>query len=173
MKQEENGQEDIQMENEDILEEVKKRSQEMLRRLPALGPIIVLYLQSQHRRYQFISDIEWLVFPPLVRDQCKLYMKKEYPVSFVSWAFVNEEVEKRMLANGGKLRDEDWNSGNKICLVDIIAPFGGVEKILKDIQQNVFPEQVVHLLVPDLKTGGVTMRELGLQKKTTNESEVN
>ncbi|PID75586.1 MAG: toxin-activating lysine-acyltransferase [Deltaproteobacteria bacterium] len=147
-------------EQEAFLAEIQERSKDILRRLPALGPILVLYLQSQHRRYQFICDIEWLVLPPLVRNQCKLYMKKEYPFSFVSWAFVNEEVEKRLIANGGKLREEDWNCGDRVCLIDILAPFGGVEAMLKDIQKNVFPDRGIHLLAPDLKTGGITVREL-------------
>ncbi len=164
---------DSSAEQQEFVAGIEEKSRQMLQRLPALGPVLVLYLQSQHRRYQFISDIEWLLLPPLVRDQCKLYMKKEYPVSFVSWAFINEEVEQRLTFNGGKLRNEDWNCGNRICLIDIIAPFGGVETMFRDIQQNVFPGEVIRLLAPDLKTGGITIRELASRGKAKSAEKKN
>lgn len=145
---------------EALKEHIHAQSLKVLQRLPAMGPVIMLYLQSSHRRYQFIGDLEWLLLPPLVLGQCKLYMKKEYPISFVSWAFLDETAEKRLFANGGKLRPEDWKSGDRLWLMDVVAPFGGVENMLRDIQKNEFPGQVVRLLAPDPKTGGVTAREL-------------
>ena len=145
---------------EALKEHIHAQSLKVLQRLPAMGPVIMLYLQSSHRRYQFIGDLEWLLLPPLVTGQCKLYMKKEYPISFISWAFLDEAAEKRLFANGGKLRPEDWKSGDRLWLMDVVAPFGGVENMLRDIQKNEFPGQVVRLLAPDPKTGGVTAREL-------------
>ncbi len=168
-----NGKNEAQ--KEEFKDYVREQSKKMLKRLPALGPIVMLYMQSAHRRYQFVSDIEWLVLPPLIRDQCKLYMKKEYPISFISWAFLNEEAEKRLILNGGKLRNEDWNCGDRIWLIDLIAPFGGVEEMLKDMQKNQFPGKTLRLLVPDPKTGGVQTRELTPYKpeKTRTDKKVN
>jgi cytolysin-activating lysine-acyltransferase len=145
---------------EALKEHIHSQSLKVLKRLPAMGPVIMLYMQSSHRRFHFISDLEWLLLPPLVGGQCKLYMKKEYPVSFISWAFLSEEVEKLLLQNGGRLRPEDWKSGDRLWIIDIVAPFGGVENMLRDIQKKEFPGQVVRLLAPDPKTGGVTAREL-------------
>jgi cytolysin-activating lysine-acyltransferase len=139
---------------------IQTQSQKVLQRLPAVGPVIVLYMQSSHRRYQFIGDLEWLLIPPLVLGQCKLYMKKEYPISYISWAFLDEAAEIRLLQNGGKLRPDDWKCGDRLWIIDIVAPFGGVENMLRDIQKNEFPGQLVRLLAPDPKTGGVTSREL-------------
>ncbi len=164
---------DFGKDNEAIINEIKEKSQQVLQRLPALGPILALYLQSPHRRYQFISDIEWLVLPPLVRNQCKLYTKKEYPVSFVSWAFINKEVEQRAVLNGGKLRSEDWKSGERICLVDIIAPFGGVDMMLRDIQRNIFPGKEIHFFAPEPETGGITIRKLTLHDKAETAGDKN
>ena len=147
-------------ENEALKEHIQKQSQKVLKRLPAAGPILLLYMQSSHRRFHFISDLEWLLIPPLVAGQCKLYMRKEYPISYISWAFLDETAEKRMVHNGGKLRPDDWNSGDRLWLIDIVAPFGGVENMLADIQKNEFPEQTIHLAAPDPKTGGITSRKL-------------
>ena len=140
--------------------EIHKQSLKILKRLPAIGPILLLYMQSSHRRYQFIADLEWLLMPPLVSGQCKLFMNKEYPVSFISWAFLNEEAEKRMFKNGGKLRPDDWNCGDRLWVIDIVAPFSGAENMLRDLQVNVFPGQVIRLTAPDPATGGITARTL-------------
>lgn len=145
---------------EALKEHIHSQSLKVLERLPAMGPVIMLYMQSSHRRFHFISDLEWLLLPPLVGGQCKLFMKKKYPVSFISWAFLSEEVEKQLFQNGGKLRPEDWKSGDRLWVIDIVAPFGGVENMLRDIQKNEFPDQVIRLIAPDPKNGGITVREL-------------
>lgn len=146
--------------NEAMEDHIHSQSLKVLQRLPAMGPVIMLYMQSSHRRFQFISDLEWLLLPPLVQGQCKLYMKKEYPISFISWAFLDEAAEKRLFQNGGKLRAEDWKSGDRLWIMDIVAPFGGVKNMLRDIQTTEFPGQTVRLIAPDPKTGGITAREL-------------
>ncbi len=159
-----NGHNDVKTseaeETEALKEHIQAQSHNVLKRLPAMGPVVMLYMQSAHRRFHFISDLEWLLMPPLVTGQCKLYMKKEYPISFISWAFISEEVEQRLLQNGGKLRPEDWTSGDRLWVIDIVAPFGGVENMLNDIRKNEFPEKNVRLLAPDPKTGGVQAREI-------------
>lgn len=158
--------------SEELDEHIHAQSMKVLKRLPAMGPVIMLYMQSSHRRFKFIGDIEWLLLPPLVSDQCKLYMKKEYPISFVSWAYLDEEAEKRMLKNGGKLRPEDWRSGDRLWLIDIVAPFGGVSNMLSDIQKNEFPGRTIRIAAPDPKTGGITARELHpLSQKENRETE--
>lgn len=144
---------------EALREQVKAQSLRLIKRLPALGPVIMLYLQSPHRRNQFISDLEWLLIPPLVSGQCKLYMKQEYPISFVSWAFLGEEVEGRLLGNGGRLRPEDWASGERLWLIDIVAPFGGVDTVLTDMRKH-FSNREIRLLAPDPETGGLAARSL-------------
>lgn len=143
-----------------LSEQVRSKSLQIIKRLPALGPVIMLYMQSSHRRYQFIGDLEWLLLPPLVNGQCKLYMKKEFPVSFISWAFLDESAEKRLLANGGKLRPEDWNCGDRLWVVDAVAPFGGVEKMLHDVRKSEFPDHAVRIMIPDLESGSVKARKL-------------
>ncbi len=146
--------------DEALREHITAQSLKIIKRLPAVGPVIMLYLQSAHRRFHFISDLEWLLLPPLISGQCKLYMKKEYPVSYVSWAFLNEEAENHLLKNGGKLRPEDWKSGDRLWLIDMVAPFGGIENMLNDIRRNEFPDAEIRLVAPDSKTGGITARKL-------------
>ena len=152
--------EDIAKEDEALRKQIEAQSLELIKRLPAIGPVLLLYMQSAHRRLHFIADLEWLLLPPLVNGQCKLYMKKEYPISFVSWAFLNEETERYLLAGGGRLRPSDWKSGDRLWLIDIVAPFGEVDKMLDDIRKNEFPDKTIRLVAPDPATGGIKAREI-------------
>lgn len=142
-----------------LQEQLRAQSLEIVKKLPALGPVIMLYLQSPHRRFHFLSDLEWLLLPPLVRNQCKLYTKEEFPISYASWAFLNAPAEKRLMANGGRLRPEDWSSGDKLWIIDIVAPFGGIETMLRDLRKNEFSGRTVHILVPDMEKGGYRARK--------------
>ncbi|HBT96352.1 MAG TPA: toxin-activating lysine-acyltransferase [Desulfobulbaceae bacterium] len=160
--------EDITKEDEELRKKIEEQSLELVKRLPALGPVLFLYMQSAHRRLHFIADLEWLLLPALVNGQCKLYMKKEYPISFVSWAFLGEEAERNLLAGGGRLRSGDWKSGDRLWLIDIVAPFGGVDKMLDDIRKNEFPDQTIRLVAPDPVTGGRKAREITPYKPDEN-----
>ena len=150
---------------DNINDKVLEKYGEVLRRLPDIGPVLMLYMQSGHRRYNFISDLEWLLVPPLMLKQCKLYTEKEFPISYISWAFLNEKVEERLVEKNGWLSPGDWKSGDRLWLIDVVAPFGGVERMLTDIRSHIFPDKPIRILAQDPATGGVHLRELPLPEK--------
>ena len=45
-----------------------------------------------------------------------------------------------------KLRPQDWKSGDKLWVVEVIAPFGGAEEMVKDLKEKVFPTRQIHYL---------------------------
>ena len=45
-----------------------------------------------------------------------------------------------------RLAPQDWKSGEKLWLVDIVAPYGGHDVMIKDLKEKVFPEQEVRYL---------------------------
>ena len=141
-------------------EHLLSHSRRILERLPALGPIVLLYMQSPLRRLQFLADLEWLLMPPLMLGQCKLYMKKRYPISFASWAFLDQAAEDRLTANAGRLRPEDWQSGDRPWLIDLVAPFGGLDAMLADLRRNEFPGKRLRFLAPDPQSGRLSPQDL-------------
>lgn len=107
----------------------------------ALGEIAWLLSQSpNHRHSLFLGDLEWLVMPPLTLAQYRLFYANEKPVGVAFWAFVNEQVEQR-LAGGSRLGASEWRSGDRVWLVEIVAPFGGQDRILADLQETVLAER--------------------------------
>jgi len=141
-------------------EERERRSRQVFAHLPALGPVLFLYMQYAHRRHHFIGDLEWMLMPPLVNGQCRLYTRGQAPVGFVSWAFLDRPAEQRLLASGGRLRPGDWNSGDRVWLIDLLAPFGGMESIVRDLKTTIFPGRTLRAAVYDPRQGRLEVREL-------------
>ena len=104
-----------------------------------LGEIIWLMTRSTNHRYYFITDLEWMVLQPVSLGQFRVFHGEEFPVGVFFWAYVNEEVEKRLSEGIVRLSPDDWKSGDRLWLVDVIAPFGNVEQMLEDVVKNVFP----------------------------------
>ena len=57
-----------------------------------------------------------------------------------------DEVEARLAAGTTRMRSQDWKSGERLWVVEVIAPFGGAEEIVKDLKAKVFPAREVKFL---------------------------
>lgn len=113
-----------------------------------LGDVVWLMTHSPNHKHLFIADLEWLVMPPVMLRQFRLVRGKDKPQAFVTWANLNEEAEQRMMAGHTRLRPSDWNAGDRAWIIDLIAPFGGQEAVLKEVKQRLFAEKTLKLLQP-------------------------
>jgi cytolysin-activating lysine-acyltransferase len=67
---------------------------------------------------------------------------------------VSDEVEKNLTEGTTKLRPQDWKSGDKAWVlpkasnqnIEVIAPFGGTEEMVKDIKKKVFADRELKYL---------------------------
>jgi cytolysin-activating lysine-acyltransferase len=111
------------------------------------GEIVWLMSQSPLHKQFFISDLEWLVMTPVLLQQFRMFYDKDKPIGVVLWATVNEEVEERLAAGTSRLRPQDWKSGDRAWVVEVIAPFGGAEEMVKDLKTKVFPTRELKFLM--------------------------
>jgi cytolysin-activating lysine-acyltransferase len=111
-----------------------------------LGEIVWLMSQSPLHKQFFISDLEWFVMTPVLLKQFRLFYAKDRPIGAAFWGFVNDEVEERLKAGTSKLRPQDWKSGDKLWVVEVIAPFGGAEEMVKDLKAKVFKEREIQFM---------------------------
>ena len=58
----------------------------------------------------------------------------------------------RLAAGTTRMRPQDWKSGDRLWVVEVIAPFGGAEAMVKDLKEKVFPQRAVKFLMTG--TGG-------------------
>lgn len=135
--------------------ESAKKGREIAKRLPAIGYVAWLCSQSQGHKQLFIQDMEWRLFPPVILGQYKLRIDDKVgglPTAYASWAFLSDEIEADY-RTAYKLRPGDWRSGDRLWIVDCIAPFGGALSLLEEFYFDVYRNREVKLLYPD--GGGV------------------
>jgi cytolysin-activating lysine-acyltransferase len=100
---------------------------------------VVMALMATPRYRQLpLADLDWMVLQPLMRDRIAVASAKpadgneaplgEQTVGMAIWAKVSEEVSERIAeqARAGvfpaRLKSEDWDSGEIVWLLDVIAP---------------------------------------------------
>ena len=74
--------------------------------------------------------------PPVALQQFRIWQVEHQPVGFVTWGLFNEETEAGYLAGSRKIQPDDWNAGDRLWLVDFIAPFGGVSQLVRVGRQH-------------------------------------
>jgi cytolysin-activating lysine-acyltransferase len=141
--------------------------------IDALGQVVQLMLRSPAHRHLFLADLEWLVLPPLALRQCRVVRKKQEngvaaPVAYISWAWLSEKTEQRISASGMggiRLQGDEWNAklrGDEDArpwIIDVIAPFGGADKLIDEVKKNVFGGAKVKALRPAPSGGGMAVVE--------------
>ena len=60
------------------------------------------------------------------------------PIGVVLWGLVSAEVEARLASGQSRMRPQDWRSGDRPFVVEVIAPFGGADAMLADLKTKVF-----------------------------------
>jgi len=92
---------------------------------------------------------------PMLLQQFRLFYDKDKPIGVVFWASVSEEVEARLAAGNGRMRPQDWKSGDRLWVVEVIAPFGKGEEMVRDLKAKVFAEREMKVLALGPKGGEI------------------
>lgn len=113
-----------------------------------LGEVIWLMMYSAGHKHFFVTDLEWLAVPPVALRQFRLWRRNNLPVAYASWAYLNEAAEARLMQGVRKLAPNDWKSGDRLWLVDLVVPFGGTDEVLKELRDQVFKDKKAKTLRP-------------------------
>lgn len=102
-----------------------------------LGEMTWLLTQSPLHRAFSIGDIEWLIMPALIHQQFYTFRDGDQPVGLALWAKCDPNAEKKLKAGmiepENRLTLNEWASGDRIWLVDLIAPFNTEENRHREI----------------------------------------
>lgn len=140
-----------------------------LAKLPILGPALWLYARDEKRKYTFLADIDWLILPPVILDQCRLYSKNGIPVAFFTWARVNDAIDARFRSGTLRIAPHEWGSGPNVWLIDLVAPFGQLDEMLTELRQTVLSGETIKALLPDPhQDGSLAVREWPASTVHTN-----
>jgi hemolysin-activating ACP:hemolysin acyltransferase len=128
-------------------EEAQRRAAIAIRQSLAFAQIVSVLMRSPHHKHYTLSDLEWLVLPPLLTGQfsvAEANAKKggpRVPVAVALWASVSAEVDKRLsenLTSPIRLRPDEWRSGGILWLVDAVGDGRVIASILKKLGETVW-----------------------------------
>jgi len=129
-------------------EQAQKKLPSSADKIAAFGNAVWLMMHSKAHKHLFVTDMEWACEPPIALGQCYFWHRGHVPVGFASWAYLSEEAEKRMMQGIRKLGPADWNSGDRLWLMDLIIPFGGEQEAAKELKEKLFKDKKIKTLQP-------------------------
>jgi cytolysin-activating lysine-acyltransferase len=106
-----------------------------------LGHVVWLMLNMPAYKHLFLSDLEWMVLPPIAFNQYRIFRVDNRVVAFAAWAYLSEAAEARLQEPNPRLAPADWKSGDRLWLVNLFAPFGHQEAALKELCETVLADQ--------------------------------
>jgi cytolysin-activating lysine-acyltransferase len=147
----------------------------------ALGQIVWLLSQSPMHRELKIKDLEWSFMPAILFEQFRVFRfgplpgtenvdpaqfaelgltkqgLEQMPLGVAIWAKLSVEAEAK-LESGVRLSPEEWRSGDRVWLVEMISPFATPENklseaMLLDMMQGPFKTTAFNLHRTDPQTG--------------------
>lgn len=116
--------------------------------IATLGAVTSIMLASPLHRHVFLTELDWLVVPAITTGQIRVFHHGTVPVAFATWAYLSADVAERFKGGMGRLKPQDWQSGEDIWLVELCAPYGGVKELLTDLAENTFAGKVVNTMRP-------------------------
>ena len=100
------------------------------------GQVALLMMAMPIYRHVFLTDLEWMVLPPVLLNQYRLFRAENRTVAFAAWAYLSEAAAARLQEPDPRLAPTDWKSGDRLWLVHLFAPFGHYDAALKELRET-------------------------------------
>ncbi|PZO87052.1 MAG: toxin-activating lysine-acyltransferase [Sphingomonas sanxanigenens] len=158
----------------------------------ALGQITWLLSQSPVHRHLKIGDLEWSIMPAILHEQFRIFRfgplpglndvdpetllpgvtregLEQMPLGVALWGHLSEAVEAKV-ERGERLSADDWKSGDRLWLLELISPFATPENnlaeiMLADLVSGPFANRRFSLHRTDAASGRKDKITLGVEAK--------
>ncbi|MCG9060186.1 toxin-activating lysine-acyltransferase [Laribacter hongkongensis] len=125
-----------------------------------LGASVWLWMHSALHRQRPLHALEELLMPAIKHGQFILASEQDKPVFFLSWAAMNQDAERRYLSRHPVfMKHDDWVSGDRIWLLDWIAPFGH-SLAMRHVVKRLFARQCMRYLYHRGNEHGLKIKHL-------------
>jgi cytolysin-activating lysine-acyltransferase len=107
--------------------------------------VVGVLMRSPHYRRYALSDLEWLVIPPLLAGQFRIgeakagkNQKAVMPVAVVLWASVSSEVDKKLMESEEalQLKPEEWKSGDILWIIHTAGETRFVRQVVDELTKT-------------------------------------
>jgi cytolysin-activating lysine-acyltransferase len=119
----------------------------------AVGQIVAVLMQSPQHKHYSLADLEWLVLPAVRSGQFRIAQAQQSgaaaPVGVALWATVSAEVDRRLsdLSVPGRLRPDEWRSGDIPWLMELVCDARFQPALLKDVGETGFKGRPIKMRV--------------------------
>jgi hemolysin-activating ACP:hemolysin acyltransferase len=116
----------------------------------AFAKIVSLLMHSPAHKHLHVSDLTWLVVPPLLADQFAIVEALQEgaalpsPYAAALWARVSPELDRRLSEDKDrsvKLTADEWQSGDIFWIIDAVGHPTIVPAFLEELVATHFPGQ--------------------------------
>ena len=94
-------------------------------RLRAYGDMMFLAFRSPRHARMPVAQLRTYLEPPLLLGQFRLFRFDGVARGLYTWGWLDRAAERRLIT-GEDLRPEDWTSGDRLWITDIMAPYKGL-----------------------------------------------
>ncbi len=116
--------------------------------LSVLGHVAWLWTNSPLHKEWPLALLGTNVIPAIVHAQYLLITQRDLPVAYCSWAWLSPDAEKKYLADVNSLTLTEWLSGERLWIIDWVAPFGHSFELFKRMRAK-FPDAVARAIRVD------------------------
>ena len=130
-----------------ISPQMRQRNASAIRQSLDFAQIVSVLMRSPYHKHLALSDLEWLVLPPLLAGQFGVGQASArkgaptLPAAVALWARVSPDVDKRLSENANvpiRLRPDEWRSGDILWLVEIVGDPRVVPQLMKRLGDTAF-----------------------------------
>lgn len=94
-------------------------------KLRVYGDLMFLAFRSQRHASMNVATLRRYFEPAVELGQFRVFRFDDVPRAMFTWAFLDRAAERK-LVEGQPLDPADWNSGQRLWIVDMIAPYKGL-----------------------------------------------
>ncbi len=118
----------------------------------AFTRITAVLMRSNPYRHSSLSDLEWLVLPPIMTGQFAILDAQvngqTVPVALALWASVSAEVDQRLsdpTLPTLRLKPDEWRSGEILRLIDAVGDGNAIPHLLQRLNEGPFAKREVKM----------------------------
>lgn len=94
-------------------------------RLRIYGDLVFLAFRSQRHAGMSVAGLRTYMEPPIVAGQFRIFRFDDVPRAMYTWAWLDRAAERKLIV-GEPLAPDDWQSGDRLWVIDLIAPYRGL-----------------------------------------------
>ncbi|WP_443750085.1 toxin-activating lysine-acyltransferase [Asticcacaulis solisilvae] len=104
-----------------------------------LGSVTQILFDTERRAFR-IYALAAQIWPAIRLRQIQIILNERgVPVGYAVWAFLTQKTAQAMVLRDNFLPHlSEWNEGDQLWLIDVVAPYGHLKALVKTLRNQTF-----------------------------------